>query len=48
MSWHATLDIDYTLQSDKTLAHFVHSGPLRILQSLYPEGRALNVSTSPP
>ena len=31
MSWCATLDIDYSLQADKTLAHFSHSGPLRIL-----------------
>jgi UreD urease accessory protein len=50
MSWHATLDIDYTLQADKTLAHFSHSGPLRILQSLYPEGHGIchNVIVHPP
>jgi urease accessory protein len=50
MSWHATLDIDYTLQTGKTLAHFAHSGPLRILQSLYPEGEGIchNVIVHPP
>ena len=50
MSWHATLDIDYSLQADKTLAHFSHSGPLRILQSLYPEGPGIchNIIVHPP
>ena len=50
MSWHARLDIGYTLQGDKTLARFSHSGPLRILQSLYPEGDAVchNVLVHPP
>ena len=50
MAWNASLDIDYTLQSGKTLAHFRHSGPLRILQSLYPEGDAVchNVIVHPP
>ena len=50
MSWYATLDIDYTLQADKTLARFSHSGPLRILQSLYPEGPGIchNVIVHPP
>ena len=50
MSWNATLDIDYTNQTSKTVAHFRHSGPLRILQSLYPEGEAIchNVIVHPP
>jgi urease accessory protein len=50
MSWHATLDIDYTRQADVTVARFAHSGPLRILQSLYPEGPGIchNVIVHPP
>ena len=50
MSWHANLDIDYTRQADQTLARFAHSGPLRILQSLYPEGAGIchNVIVHPP
>ncbi|SFU44607.1 urease accessory protein [Paenacidovorax caeni] len=38
MPWHAHLHIDYTLEQQRTVARFRHSGPLRILQSLYPEG----------
>ncbi|MEP6771545.1 MAG: urease accessory protein UreD, partial [Polaromonas sp.] len=41
MTWNATLALDYTRQAGKTIAHFRHSGPLRILQSLYPEGEAI-------
>ncbi len=50
MTWNATLALDYTRQADKTVAHFRHSGPLRILQSLYPEGDAIchNVIVHPP
>jgi urease accessory protein len=50
MTWNATLALDYTHQAGKTLAHFRHSGPLRILQSLYPEGDAIchNVLVHPP
>ena len=50
MSWNATLDIDYSTQASKTVAHFRHSGPLRILQSLYPEGQVIchNVIVHPP
>ena len=50
MAWHATLSLDYSLQANKTVAHFRHSGPLRILQSLYPEGEAVchNVLVHPP
>ncbi len=50
MAWHATLSLDYTLQADKTIARYRHDGPLRILQSLYPEGDAIchNVLVHPP
>jgi urease accessory protein len=50
MTWNASLALDYTRQAGKTVAHFRHSGPLRILQSLYPEGDAIchNVIVHPP
>ncbi len=50
MTWNATLALDYALQAGKTVAHFRHNGPLRILQSLYPEGEAIchNVIVHPP
>ena len=50
MSWHARLQLDYTLDNARTVARFEHSGPLRILQSLYPEGDAVchNVLVHPP
>ncbi len=50
MSWHAQLQLDYRLEADKTVARHSHSGPLRILQSLYPEGDAIchNVLVHPP
>lgn len=50
MTWHATLDLHYTLQHQRTVAHHHHEGPLRVLQSLYPEGDAVchNVLVHPP
>lgn len=50
MTWHANLDIRYTLDNAKTLARYEHKGPLRILQSLYPEGDSVchNVLVHPP
>ena len=50
MTWNATLALDYTRQASTTVAHFRHSGPLRILQSLYPEGDGIchNVIVHPP
>ncbi len=50
MPWHARLQLDYRFQADRTLARHEHSGPLRILQSLYPEGDAIchNVLVHPP
>lgn len=50
MSWHAALRLDYTLNNGRSVAHYRHDGPLRILQSLYPEGDAIchNVLVHPP
>ena len=50
MPWHARLQLDYALEGARTVARFAHHGPLRILQSLYPEGGAVchNVLVHPP
>lgn len=50
MTWNAQLDIDYEQSSGRTIARHVHTGPLRVLQSLYPEGDAIchNVLVHPP
>ncbi len=50
MSWHAQLNLRYRVADGKTLLDHVHNGPLRILQSLYPEGDSLchNVMVHPP
>jgi len=50
MTWHATLHLQYTRQDQRTVAHYHHEGPLRVLQSLYPEGDAVchNVLVHPP
>jgi urease accessory protein len=50
MTWNASLALDYTRHADKTVAHFRHDGPLRILQSLYPEGKPIchNIIVHPP
>lgn len=50
MPWHARLAIDYQLEDRRSVARFEHSGPLRLLQSLYPEGDAVchNVLVHPP
>ena len=50
MTWHAELSLDYTVRNGKTVARHSHSGPLRVLQSLYPEGDAVchNVLVHPP
>jgi urease accessory protein len=48
--WHAHLSLDYTRVAQRTVAKFEHHGPLRVLQSLYPEGDAVchNVLVHPP
>ena len=50
MPWLAQLTLDYTLEAGRTVARHSHSGPLRILQSLYPEGDSIchNVLVHPP
>ena len=50
MTWHARLQLDYSLEAGRTVARHRHDGPLRILQSLYPEGDAVchNVLVHPP
>jgi urease accessory protein len=50
MTWHAQLRLNYRVAAGKTLLDFSHDGPLRILQSLYPEGDAIchNVLVHPP
>lgn len=50
MPWHARLDLDYRIEADRCVARFEHVGPLRILQSLYPEREGIchNVIVHPP
>jgi urease accessory protein len=50
MPWRADLKLDYTLESQRTVARYEHQGPLRVLKSLYPEGNAIchNVLVHPP
>ena len=50
MAWRADLQLDYTLESQRTVVRYLHQGPLRILQSLYPEGDPIchNVLVHPP
>ena len=50
MTWHASLSLDYTLEAQRSVLRFAHTGPLRVLKSLYPEGDATchNVLVHPP
>ena len=50
MTWQARLRLDYSLERQRTVARHTHEGPLRILQSLYPEGDTVchNVLIHPP
>ena len=50
MAWRAELKLDYTLESQRSVARYLHQGPLRVLQSLYPEGDQIchNVLVHPP
>lgn len=48
--WHAKLSLAYTTSGPRTVVRFEHQGPLRVLQSLYPEGDRVchNVLVHPP
>ena len=50
MAWHASLALDYRVEAGRCVARFEHVGPLRILQTLYPEGDGVahNVLVHPP
>jgi len=50
MGWHARLALSYSVEAARCVARFEHEGPLRILQTLYPEGDAIahNVLVHPP
>ena len=49
-NWHARLQLNYQRIAERSVAKFEHEGPLRVLQSLYPEGDAVchNVLVHPP
>lgn len=49
-NWRADLALSYALELGRSVARYQHSGPLRILKSLYPEGDAVchNVLVHPP
>ena len=48
--WHAKLSLNYSTSGPRTVVRFEHQGPLRVLQSLYPEGDRVchNVLVHPP
>lgn len=50
MPWHAQLDLNYRREGERTVLQHAHTGPLRILKSLYPEGEHIchNVVIHPP
>lgn len=50
MAWQARLSLQVRREGGRSVARFSHEGPLRILQSLYPEGDAVchNVLVHPP
>jgi urease accessory protein len=50
MGWRAQIEIAYTPENGRTTVRHRHEGPLRLLQTLYPEGEAIahNVLIHPP
>lgn len=50
MTWQARLQLDYSVEGGRTIVRHQHHGPLRVLQSLYPEGDCVchNVLVHPP
>lgn len=50
MTWHAKLSLHHRREGPRTTVRYEHTGPLRILKSLYPEGEAIchNVIVHPP
>lgn len=50
MAWHGHLQLTYRSAGDRTVLHDRHEGPLRVLQSLYPEAPTVchNVLVHPP
>jgi urease accessory protein len=50
MAWHAHLRLDYRRDGTRCAVQHVHEGPLRVLQTLYPEGERIahNVLVHPP
>lgn len=50
MGWHGHLALKYHAEGDRTLAHDRHTGPLRVLQRLYPESERVchHVLVHPP
>ena len=50
MVWLAKLELDYRMAAGRCVVRHAHTGPLRILQSLYPEGDSIchNVLVHPP
>jgi urease accessory protein len=50
MAWHARLALNLAMEDGRCAARHEHEGPLRILQTLYPEGDAIshNVLVHPP
>jgi len=50
MTWHAKLSLHHRREGPRTTTRYEHTGPLRVLKSLYPEGEAIchNVIVHPP
>ena len=48
--WRGELTLNYRFDGERSIVHDRHRGPLRVLQSLYPEGEAIchNVLVHPP